>query len=144
MKKILSYTEGKFMAKRWLSFALICLLLATAGSSLIFAQIRTDNTASSAKIKADVAELAVSGNRRIEVKMLDGTKRKGDIGQASEDSFILIDSKTKQAVPIAYADIAQVKNRGAKGDKIAVGIFAGAGVVGAIVLTYFLVKINNN
>ncbi len=62
----------------------------------------------------------------------------------SEDSFILTDSKTKQAVPIAYADVAQVKNRGAKGDKIAVGIFAGAAVVGAIVLTYFLVKINNN
>ncbi len=133
------------MIKKWLSFALVCLLSVTASSSLISAQTKTDDTASSvAKIKADVGELVIGGNRRVEVKMLDGTKRKGNIGQANEDSFTLTDSKTKQAAPIAYADVAQVKKRTAKGDKIAIGIVAGAAVVGAIVLVSFLVQIYNN
>jgi predicted regulator of Ras-like GTPase activity (Roadblock/LC7/MglB family) len=133
------------MIKKWLSFALTCLLLIAVNSSLISAQAKTENDASSiAKIKAVVAERGTGENKRVEVKMLDGTKRKGYISQAGEDSFTLTDSETKQADLIAYRDVAKVKNRASKGDKIALGIVAGAGVVGAIVLGYFLVNIYNN
>jgi hypothetical protein len=133
------------MIKKWLSFALICLLLVTASSSLISAQTKTDNIASSiAKIKAVVAERGTGENKRVKLKMLDGTKRKGYISQADEDSFTLIDSKTKQADLIAYRDVAKVENRASRGDKVALGIIGGAAAVGAIVLGYYLVNIYNN
>ncbi len=71
--------------------------------------------------------------------MLDGTKVKGDIGQAGEDSFTVIDSKTKQSTTIAYRDVAQVKGGGlTKGNKIALGIVIGAAAVVGIVLGSFL------
>lgn len=128
------------MLKKWLSLALICLLLLTSGSSVISAQTKTENNASSAaKIKASVAERGTGENKRVEVKMLDGTKRIGYISQAGEDSFILMDSKTKQANSIAYGNVAQIKNRASKGDKITLGILVGVGAVVAIVLGSFLI-----
>jgi len=127
------------MIKKWLSFTFICLLSVTAGSSLISAQTKTDNDASSAaKIKAVVAERGIGANKRVEVKMLDGTKRKGYISQAGEDSFTLIDSKTRQAASITYGDVARVENLASKGDKIALWIIGGAGVAAAVVLLSFL------
>lgn len=123
------------MIKKCLCFAFICLLLVTANSSVILAQTKTDNTALSiAKIKANVLKRGTGENKRVEVRTLDGTKLKGYITQANEDSFTLTDSKTKQPSVIAYRDVAKVKNRLSKGDKIALGIVGGAVAVGAIVL----------
>lgn len=127
------------MIKKYLSFALIFLLLATANSSLISAQTQTDKDASSiAKIKATVVKRGTGENKRVEVKKQDGTKLKGYISQADEDSFTLIDSKTKQSTEIAYGDVAKVKNRLSKGDKIALGAIGGAVAVVAIVLGSFI------
>ncbi len=123
------------MIKKYLSFALICLLLTTTGSSLISAQSQTDKDASSvAKIKANIIKRGTGENKRVEVKMLDGTKVKGYVGQADEDSFTLVDSKTKQSTAIAYRDVAKVKNRLTRGDKIALGIVAGAAAAAVIVV----------
>ena len=123
------------MIKKLLSFSLICLLAVVGTGSLASAQTNTNNTSSSiAAIKADVAKRGTGKNKRVEVKMLDGTKRKGYISQAGEDSFTLTDSNTNQAVSIAYADVAQVKKPGPKGDKIALWIIGGAAAVGAVVL----------
>lgn len=133
------------MIKKCLSFALVCLLLLSAGSSFVSAQTKTDDSASIvAKVKADVAKRGTGEDKRLEVKMLDGTKRKGYVSQAGEDSFTLVDSKTKQAVPIAYGDVAAVKNRASKGDKIALGIIGGAAAAVGSVLVYYLVRIYNN
>ncbi|HEX8637042.1 MAG TPA: hypothetical protein VF692_03185 [Pyrinomonadaceae bacterium] len=76
--------------------------------------------------------------------MLDGTKLKGYVSQSDEDSFTLIDAKTKQPASIAYRDVAKVNNRLSKGDKITLGILAGAGIVTAVVLGVFLGKYCNN
>ncbi len=127
--------EEKSMIKKYLSFALIFLLLATANSSLISAQTQTDKDASSiAKIKATVVKRGTGENKRVEVKMLNGTKLKGYVSQASEDSFTLVDAKTKQPSTIAYGDVAKVSNRLSKGDVIILGIVAGAAVVAAVVV----------
>ncbi len=133
------------MIKKWLSFALCCLLMLNGNSSFISAQTKTDNTASSiAKIKASVAERGTGENKRVEVKMLNGTKLKGYISQADEDLFTLTDSKTRQATLIAYRDVAHVKNRASKGDKIAIGIVAGAAAAAAVVLgAIFLIACKN-
>jgi 3-oxoacyl-ACP reductase-like protein len=133
------------MIKKYLSFALICLLLVTVNSSLISAQIATGKDASSvAKIKEKVAKRGTGKNKRVEVKMLNGTKVKGYISQSSEDSFTLMDSKTNQSSVIAYSDVAKVKNRLSKGDKIALGIVAGAAATGAVILLGFLRVYCNN
>ena len=129
------------MIEKCLSFALICLLLITANFSLVSAQTKTDKTAFSIdRIKTDVAKRGTGENKRVEVKMLDGTKRKGYISQADEDSFTLIDSKTDQAVSLAYGDVTQVKKAGPKGDTIALWIIGGAAAVGAVVLGSLLLK----
>ncbi len=127
------------MIKKYLSFALICLFLITANSSLIFAQTDKDS-ALAAKIKTTVAERGTGENKRVEVKKKDGTKLKGYVSQADEDSFTLIDSTTKQSVEIAYGDVAKVENRKSKGDKIALGIIIGAAAVGGIILSSFLIR----
>jgi small nuclear ribonucleoprotein (snRNP)-like protein len=110
-----------------------------ANSSVISAQTKTDNTASSiAEIKANVVKRGTGENKRVQVKMLDGTKLKGYISQADEDSFTLVDSKTKQSTTIAYGNVAKVKNRLTKGDKIALGIIGGAAATVVIVLGSFI------
>jgi small nuclear ribonucleoprotein (snRNP)-like protein len=126
------------MMKKYLSFALICLLLITADASLISAQTDKD-AALAAKIKTTVAERGTGEKKRVEVKKKDGTKLKGYISQADEDSFTLIDSTTKQSTEIDYGDVAKVKNRSSKGDKIALGIIIGAAAVAGIILGSLLI-----
>ena len=123
------------MIKKCLSLTLIYLLLITANFSLVSAQTQTDkNSSSTTKIKAIVAKRGTGENKRVNVKMLNGTKVKGYISQADENTFTLVDSKTKQSNAIAYGDVSQVKNRLSKGDKIFIGVVIGAAAVVGIVL----------
>lgn len=121
------------MIKKYLSFALCCLLLIASNSSFISAQTKTANDASSiVKIKAIVVNRE---NKRVKVKMLDGTKLKGEVTQAGEDSFKLTDAKTGQSRSIAYRDISKVERSGISNtDIIALGIVIGAA---AVVIGFF-------
>ncbi len=132
------------MIKKCLTFALCCLLIVTANSSLILGQIRADdNPTSAVKIKANVLKRGTGENQRIKVKMLNGTKMNGYISQAGEDSFNLTDSKTKQTTSIAYRDVAQVKGSGlSKGAKIGIGVGIAAGIA-AVVLSIFFIRYCN-
>lgn len=128
------------MIKKCLCFAFICLLLVTANFSVISAQTKTDNTASSIdKIKTNVRKRGMGENKRVEVRMVDGTKMKGYISQAGEDSFTLTESKTNLTSVIAYRDVAKVKNT-LSGDTIALVIIGSAAAVAAVVLGSFLIK----
>jgi hypothetical protein len=123
------------MIKKCLSFLLICLLFVTASPLFISAQTRTNNTDSTiAKIKTAVEKRGTGENKRVEVKMLNGTKLKGYVSQANDDSFTLVDAETKQPSTIAYGDVAKVSNRLSKGDKITLGIVAGAAIAAAVVV----------
>ena len=129
------------MIKKYLSVAFVCLSLVTANFSLISSQTRTDKDAASiAKIKAYIAKRGTGENKRVEVKMLDGTKLKGYVSQSDENSFTLIDSKTNQSVQIAYGDVAQLKKAGPNGDRIALWIIGGAAGVAAVVLGSLLLR----
>ncbi len=133
------------MIKKWLSFALVCFLLAGADASLVSAQTKKENDASStAKIKAYVGKRGTGEKKVVKVKMLNGTKLKGYISQSGEDSFTVTDLKTKQDASIAYRDVARVERNGlTKGDKIALGIVIGAVAVVAVVVGA-LIKIRCN
>lgn len=133
------------MFKKWLSFALVWLSLTGVSPSLVAAQVKARNDAAdAAAIKAVVATRGTGENKRVQVKRLDGTKLKGYVSQAGEEAFTLVDAKTGQPVSIAYGDVAQVKNRASRGDKIAVGIVAGAAAVAGSILVYYLARISNN
>jgi hypothetical protein len=133
------------MIKKWLSFALVCLLLVTANYTLISAQTQTDKTASSiAKVKTAVEKRGKVFRDPVNVEMLNGTELKGYISKAGEDSFELTDSETKQVTSIAYRDVARVKKTGSNGDTIALWIVGGAAAVGAVVLGSFLYRRSRN
>lgn len=129
-----------------MTFALCCLLAITANVSLVFGQAESSNTASDvAKIKDEVSKRYVKQKRRVTVKMLNGTKLKGEISGRSEDSFELTDAKTKQTGSIAYADVAQVKGAGlSKGGKIGLAIGIGAAATVAVIVLVFVSKYCNN
>ena len=49
---------------------------------------------------------------RVEVRLQDGTKLKGSISAAGEDTFTIADSKTGTTRTMSYADVTRVKKSG--------------------------------
>ena len=131
------------MIKQSLSFALICLLMITASSAFVSAQ--TAQTAENlVKVKDTVLKRGKGEKSRVEVQMFSGAKMKGYISESGNDTFTLVDEKTKQPATIAFSDVAKVKTLATKGDKTALYILAGVGVAAAVVLAVVLGKYCNN
>jgi hypothetical protein len=100
------------MLKRLLSLTLVFLLFYVANAAPIATSARAgQGKLSIDKVKADVVKRA-GKKSRVTVKLQDGTKLKGNISQAGEDSFTLTDSKTGQSRTLAYTEVAQVKGQG--------------------------------
>ena len=128
------------MIKKYLSIVLVGLLVFGASSTLIFAQTKTENNDSNVeKIKAKILKRGTGEKKKIKVKMLDGTKMKGYISQAGEDSFTLTDSKTKQSTVIAYRDVSDVYSGWSTMSKIGVGV----GIAAAATLTVLYIAFQN-
>jgi hypothetical protein len=87
------------------------------------------------KIKAKVAKLGVGEKAKATVFLKDGTKKKGYIGQAGSDDFVLRDRKTDAPTTISYADVAKVdSNRGhSTARNIAIGVGIGVGALLAVI-----------
>ena len=68
-----------------------------------------------------------------------GTKRKGYIGQAGGDDFVLRDRKTDSPTTIRYSDVTKVEsNKGhSTARNLAIGIGIGAGAFLAIIAIIF-------
>lgn len=123
------------MLKRLLRFTLVVLLLHAANVMplLAFAEAGQEKLAVE-KVKADVAKRA-GKKGRVTVNLQDGSKLKGQISQAGEDSFTLTDSKTGQSRTLAYREVTQVK--GAGGLSILAKIGIGIGIAfGALAIVY--------
>jgi len=127
------------MIKKCLSVALLGLTLLFTNLQLINAQTNTGNNAATVeKIKANVTKRGTGEKARVNVKMLNGTKMKGFISQAGDDSFTLTDSKTKQTSTLAYSDVAQVKKQGlSTGAKILIGVGVGVAVTVVVLAVGF-------
>ncbi len=127
------------MLKKSLSVALLGLTLLFTNLQLINAQTSTGNNAATVdKIKANVTKRGTGEKVRVNVKMLNGTKMKGFISQAGDDSFTLTDSKTKQTSTLAYSDVAQVKKQGlSTGAKILIGVGVGVAVTAVVLAVAF-------
>ena len=94
---------------------------------------KQEMTAEQVKIK--VAKLGVGEKAKATVKLKDGTKTKGYVGQAGENNFVIRDRKTNAPTTIRYADVAKVEaNRGhSTARNIAIGVGIGAGALLAII-----------
>ena len=118
----------------------ICLLasvLVIASISMpVTAQQSNSDGATLEKVKAKVAKIGVGEKAKATVKLKDGTKIKGYIGQAGSDDFVLRDRKTDAPTTIRYSDVAKVEsNRGhSTARNLGLGIGIGAGAFLAILL----------
>lgn len=119
------------MLKKRFTVGLLLVLLHTAsGMPRLAAGQTRDSDRQVQKIRANVAKRGTGEKARVKVELHNGSKLKGYISQAGEDSFTLIEDKTGQTKVLAYSDVEQVKGRGglSLAAKIGIGvaIFFGA------------------
>jgi hypothetical protein len=88
------------------------------------------------KIKAKVAKLGIGEKAKATVILKDGTKKKGYIGQAGSDHFVLRDQKSDSPTTISYSDVSKVEsNRGhSTARNLAIDIGIGVGILLAIII----------
>jgi hypothetical protein len=120
------------MISHILSLGFFGLMVYAIGFQPVLGATRDD--AEIQKIKRSVHKISARDTPKVSVKMKSGAKVEGIISQVLEDSFDVIDAKTKQAVTVPYADVSSVKRPGwSTGAKIALGIGIGVAVTAAIV-----------
>ena len=87
------------------------------------------------KVKAKVAKIGVGEKAKATVILKDGTKKKGYIGQAGNDDFVIRDRNTDAPTTISYSEVTKVEsNKGhSTARNLAIGIGIGAGALLAII-----------
>jgi hypothetical protein len=112
------------MFKKVLSLALVGFLLNATGVSVAYAGSREEKeTRFGKKVKEGVSKLGTGAEARVEVKLRDKTKLKGYVGEAGEDSFVIVDEKTGATSTVTYSQVKQVKgNNLSRGAEIAIGV----------------------
>ena len=127
------------MFKKYLSLALVILVINLAFGATAFAGAKADKEAKfAAKVKNELVKLGTGTDARVEVKLRDKTKLKGYISQISQNGFVIVEDNTNTPVEVSYSQTKQVKgNNLSTGAKIAIGI--GIGVALFFVVLYFLV-----
>ena len=93
----------------------------------------TEATRAAEETRATVQRLGVDTKTRVEVRMQDGTRLRGSISAAGEDTFTITDSKSGQPRTVAYADVARVKKSGG-GLSARTWIIIGAAAVTAVIV----------
>ncbi|HEX8190818.1 MAG TPA: hypothetical protein VF586_20835 [Pyrinomonadaceae bacterium] len=83
--------------------------------------------------RAAVQKLGAGSKRRVEVKLQDGTRLKGSVSSAGEETFTITDSKTGAPRTLAYADVAKVKEPGG-GLSTRAWVIIGAAAVAAVIV----------
>jgi hypothetical protein len=87
-----------------LAVFLFCLLYTVA----IAAQAKS--TVSPGKTREQVQQLGFG--QRVKVRLQNGVKIRGRITGFAGDKFVVTDSKTGERIPVAYADVAEIRKQG--------------------------------
>ena len=99
----------------------------------VVTNVKSKEAKFAAKVKADIAKLGTGPEARIEVKLRDKTKLKGYVGEAGEDSFVIVDDRTGTHARVPYPQVKQAKGRNnLSGDKIGIILVIALIVVTAI------------
>jgi hypothetical protein len=110
-----------------LAAGLFAFAILFSGSGSVYSQTQD------AKIRADVAKRGTGEKAKVTVTTKSGSKSKGYITRAGEDSFDLRDEKTAQTETFNYGDVAKVQKPGwSTAAKIGLGVGIGAAVTIAI------------
>jgi len=110
------------------------LLLVATSSQPIAAQQRDRQAATAEEVKIAITKLGVGAKAKATIRLKNGTKTKGYIAQAGEDTFVMRDRKTDAPTTIRYTDVSRVEeNRGhSTARNIAIGVGVGVGAVIAV------------
>ena len=124
------------MMRTYLICLLASVLFMTGISMPVAAQQRNSEGATLERVKAKVAKIGIGEKAKATVILKDGTKKKGYIGQAGSDDFVLRDRKTDSPTTIRYSDVSKAEsNRGhSTARNLGIGIGIGAGAFLAILL----------
>lgn len=122
------------MLKINLCCLLSCLLFLATVTQPVTGQ-QADQTATVEKVKIKIAKLGVGAKAKATIKLKDGTKTKGYVAQAGDETFVIRDRKTDAPTTIRYADVARVEeNRGhSTARNIAIGVGIGVGAFLAVI-----------
>ncbi len=121
------------MLKRLVSVGLLLLLVHVTGAGPVAAVAGAgQGGASVGKVKTEVSKRV---GKKARVTLQDGSKLKGSITQAGDDSFAVTDAKTGQTRTLSYGEVTRVRGQG--GLSIAAKIGIGVGIaVGALAILY--------
>ena len=117
--------------KKILTFTLAVLLMQTIFVHQTFAETKEEKFAG--KVKTEITKLGTGTDAKIKVKLKDGTKIKGYVMESGENQFVIMNSKTGQAVPVAYSQVGQ-----AKGNNLSTETLITIGLIGVAVLVLIL------
>lgn len=112
----------------------VALALTIVFATVAFAQ----SSAEMNKVRAKVQELSLNRDQKVEVKLKDSTKFKGNITNVTPDSFTVSEPKTGSDQTFSYGEVAQVKKSGG-GLSTKTWLIIG-GVAAGTVATWLIVK----
>ena len=109
------------------------LLLSLVGAHSITAQAKEEVTLKhTTNVKKRIAKLGTGPEAKVQVKLQDKTKLKGYISKISDDSFVMLDTKTNAETNVPYANVTELKTKMSTGEVITISALAAVG--GLIVL----------
>ena len=124
------------MSKRIFALLISGVILATSvGFQAVQAQVSRDTDAAA---KARMKVETLGSNARVDVKLLDGTKLKGQVSAKDQDGFTVTDRKTGASSAVRYSEVSEVKKAGG-GLSTKNWIIIGSAIAGAVV-TWIIIK----
>ena len=91
-----------------------------------------------AKVKEAVFKLGTGSTARVEVKLRDKTKIKGYVAEASDQTFVVVDTTNSAEQIIPYAQVRQIKGHNlSTGAKIAIGVGITVGVIALLIVIFY-------
>ena len=66
-------------------------------------------TRAATAVRTAIEKLGVGSKARVEVRLQDGTKLRGSVSSAGDDTFTITDPKTGASRTVAYNEVARVK-----------------------------------
>lgn len=98
------------MLKKYLSLALLVLVINLAFGATAFANTKEDKDANfTEKVKTNITKLGTGKDARVEIKLRDKTKLKGYVSEINENDFVVVNDKTGAATVVPYSNAKQVK-----------------------------------
>ena len=123
------------MSKRFVTYALLVVLLNITCARWTAANPVTAREARFIqKLKDGISKLGTGRQARIKVELRDKTKLSGYIMRADDETFVILDDKTGQPIPVAYPQVKQAKgNNLSSGAKLAI-VLAVLGALAVLII----------